>query len=351
MAALGRQGAGARRRTRQGGRREAGRKPKEAEAIAAALLGSRIYPKQAGPEGKLVRRLLVTEAVEVRHEYYLAVTLDAGRAGLVLIGSRAGGMEIEELAREHPEQIARVPVSAVRGYLPCQGLELANRLGLPASEKQAFGAIAEALVRLTLEYDASLAEINPLAETADGRLLALDAKLNFDDNALFRHPELESLRDPDEQDPMELRAGENGLNYIRLDGSIGCMVNGAGLAMATMDIIAAFGGRPANFLDVGGGATAGRVRTAFEILLSDPHVKAIFVNIFGGIVRCDLLAEGIAQAAAGVRLTVPLVVRLEGTRAEEGREILRSSGLPIIAAQSLRDGAEKAVRCAKEAET
>ena len=339
-----------------GGRGKAGgvklaRGPEEAAAVAAAMLGTRLYTKQAGPEGKLVRHLLVTEAVEVAREYYLAAAIDPENACLTLIGSRAGGTEIEEVAAGNPAAVVRVPVSATLGFRRYEGLELARLLEIPQSLQESFLAIAQAIARLMLEQDASLVEINPLAETKGGGLLALDAKINLDDNALFRHPELEALRDPDEQDPMEVRAGKYELNYIRLDGSIGCMVNGAGLAMATMDIIASFGGRPANFLDVGGGATAGRVEQAFEILLSDPNVKAIFVNIFGGIVRCDLLAQGIVQAAAKMALTVPLVVRLEGTHAAEGREILGQSGLAITAAGSMREGAERAVALAGEART
>jgi succinyl-CoA synthetase beta subunit len=339
-----------------GGRGKAGgvklaRGPEEAAAVAAAMLGTRLYTKQAGPEGKLVRHLLVTEAVEVAREYYLAAAIDPENACLTLIGSRAGGTEIEEVAAGNPAAVVRVPVSATLGFRRYEGLELARLLEIPQSLQESFLAIAQAITRLMLEQDASLVEINPLAETKGGGLLALDAKINLDDNALFRHPELEALRDPDEQDPMEVRAGKYELNYIRLDGSIGCMVNGAGLAMATMDIIASFGGRPANFLDVGGGATAGRVEQAFEILLSDPNVKAIFVNIFGGIVRCDLLAQGIVQAAAKMALTVPLVVRLEGTHAAEGREILGQSGLAITAAGSMREGAERAVALAGEART
>ncbi len=339
-----------------GGRGKAGgvklaRGPEEAAAVAAAMLGTRLYTKQAGPEGKLVRHLLVTEAVEVAREYYLAAAIDPENACLTLIGSRAGGTEIEEVAAGNPAAVVRVPVSATLGFRRYEGLELARLLEIPQSLQESFLAIAQAIARLMLEQDASLVEINPLAETKGGGLLALDAKINLDDNALFRHPELEALRDPDEQDPMEVRAGKYELNYIRLDGSIGCMVNGAGLAMATMDIIASFGGRPANFLDVGGGATAGRVEQAFEILLSDPNVKAIFVNIFGGIVRCDLLAQGIVQAAAKMALTVPLIVRLEGTHAAEGREILGQSGLAITAAGSMREGAERAVALAGEART
>lgn len=339
-----------------GGRGKAGgvklaKGPEEAAAVAAAMLGTRLYTKQAGPEGKLVRHLLVTEAVEVAREYYLAAAIDPENACLTLIGSRAGGTEIEEVAAGNPAAVVRVPVSATLGFRRYEGLELARLLEIPQSLQESFLAIAQAIARLMLEQDASLVEINPLAETKGGGLLALDAKINLDDNALFRHPELEALRDPDEQDPMEVRAGKYELNYIRLDGSIGCMVNGAGLAMATMDIIASFGGRPANFLDVGGGATAGRVEQAFEILLSDPNVKAIFVNIFGGIVRCDLLAQGIVQAAAKMALTVPLIVRLEGTHAAEGREILGQSGLAITAAGSMREGAERAVALAGEART
>ena len=257
------------------------------------------------------------------------------------------GTALEIVKSLHPELIVKTPVSVQTGFRRYEGLDTARRIGIPKALEGDFIRLLAAMTKLYLEKDCSLVEINPLVETADGRLLALDAKVNFDDNALFRHPELEALRDIAEEDPKEYRASQYDLNYISLDGSIGCLVNGAGLAMATMDIIQKFGGRPANFLDVGGSATTERVTAAFEILLSDPHVRAIFVNIFGGIMKCDIIAEGIVAAAAKVGLSVPLVVRLEGTNVDRGREILRQSGLNIIPAEDMADGAHKAVEAAK----
>ena len=335
-----------------GGRGKAGgvklaHSPAEARDIAETLLGATLVTKQTGPEGKVVHKLLVTEAVDVRKEYYLSITGDSDRAGLVIVASGAGGTEIEDTAALHPELIVKTPVSVQTGFRRYEGLDTARRIGIPKALEGDFIRLLAAMTKLYLEKDCSLVEINPLVETADGRLLALDAKVNFDDNALFRHPELEALRDIAEEDPKEYRASQYDLNYISLDGSIGCLVNGAGLAMATMDIIQKFGGRPANFLDVGGSATTERVTAACEILLSDPHVRAIFVNIFGGIMKCDIIAEGIVAAAAKVGLSVPLVVRLEGTNVDRGREILRQSGLNIIPAEDMADGAHKAVEAAK----
>ena len=335
-----------------GGRGKAGgvklaHSPAEAREIAAQLLGATLVTKQTGPEGKQVHKLLVTEAVAVKKEYYLSITGDSERAGLVIVASGDGGTEIEETAKIHPERIVQIPVSAVAGFRRYEGVEVAHRIGIPTALEKDFIQMLANMTRLYLEKDCSLVEINPLVETADGKLLALDAKINFDDNALMRHPELAALRDAAEEDPMEYRASQYDLNYIRLDGNIGCLVNGAGLAMATMDILQKFGGQPANFLDVGGSATTEKVTAAFEILLSDPNVKAILVNIFGGIMKCDIIAAGIVAAAAEVGLTVPLVVRLEGTNVDKGREILRQSGLNIIPAADMADGARKAVESAK----
>lgn len=334
-----------------GGRGKAGgvklaKTAQEAKAIAAQMLGMQLVTKQTGPEGKTVRKLLVTEAVDVKKEYYLSVTGDMDRAGLVVIVSGEGGTEIEQTAQTNPDAIVQVPVSAIEGLKRYEVLEAANRIGLPQELLGQFQTLLAAMVRLYLEKDCSLVEINPLVETADGSLLCLDAKVNFDDNALYRHPELQALRDVAEEDEKEYRASQFDLNYVSLDGSIGCLVNGAGLAMATMDIIQRFGGSPANFLDVGGSATTQRVAAAFEILLSDPNVKAIFVNIFGGIMKCDVIAEGIVTAAQKTGLPVPLIVRLEGTNVDKGREILRASGMNIIAAADMADGAHKAVQAA-----
>jgi len=338
-----------------GGRGKAGgvrpaKSPREAREAAQALLGARLVTAQTGPAGRLVRRLLVTGAVKVEKEYYLSVVMDGARACPVIVASAEGGTEIEETAREHPERIAQIPVSPTEGFKRYEGLRAAHLLGLTGGSAEELVGLLEAMVRLFLEKDCSLVEINPLALTADGRLECLDAKITFDDNALFRHPEIARLRDPDEEDPKERRAAEYGLSYISLDGDIGCLVNGAGLAMATMDIIRHFGGSPANFLDVGGGATAEKVKAAFEILLSDGGVRAIFVNIFGGIMQCDVIAEGVAAAAAELGVSVPLVVRLEGTNAEKGKEILARSGLAVIPAADMADGARRAVEAAAQTE-
>lgn len=334
-----------------GGRGKAGgvklaHDPQEAEKIASALLGARLVTPQTGAQGKVVHKLLVTEAVEVKKEYYLSLTGDMERAGLMLIASAEGGTEIEITAKQSPEKILQLPV-ALEG-LTDQAQTLARALDLPQALWADFDALLRAMLRLYIEKDCSLVEINPLVRTAQERLLCLDAKINFDDNGLARHPDVRALRDVEEEDPLEYRASQFDLNFIRLDGSIGCLVNGAGLAMATMDILQKFGGSPANFLDVGGSATAEKVAAAFEILLSDPQVKAIFVNIFGGIMKCDTIAEGIVSAARQVALRVPLVVRLEGTNVAQGRAILAASGLPIISAADMADGAHKAVKCAKE---
>ncbi len=316
---------------------------KEAEELARKMFGMTLVTNQTGPQGRTVHRILVTDAVKVRKEYYLSVTGDMARAGLLIIGSSEGGTEIEDTAKNHPEAIIQVPVSAVEGLKYYEMLETADRMNIPKEQREQFYTLLKAMVRLYLEKDCSLVEINPLVETEEGNLLCLDAKVNFDDNALFRHPEITMLRDIAEEDEKEYRASQYDLNYVSLTGNIGCLVNGAGLAMATMDIIRKFGGYPANFLDVGGSATAEKVAAAFKILLSDPNVKAIFINIFGGIMKCDIIAEGVVAAAKETGLTVPLVVRLEGTNVEKGREILSRSGMNIVSAKDMADGAHKAV--------
>ena len=318
----------------------------EAVLAAEAMLGMKLVTRQTGPEGKIVRKILVTEAVDVEKEFYVSVTTDSEKAGLMLILSAEGGTEIEETARLHPEKIEQIPVSVTEGLKKYECIQAAKALGLTGQTEEELADLLKKLVRLYMEKDCSLIEINPLVETRQGHLLCLDAKINFDDNALYRHPDVAALRDPSEEDPKENEAAKYGLNYIRLDGNIGCLVNGAGLAMATMDMIGHYGARPANFLDVGGSASVEKVTAAFEILLSDNHVKAILVNIFGGIMKCDVIAEGIVQAARVVSLHVPLVVRLEGTRVEEGRRILRESDLPIIQASDMADGVKKAVSAA-----
>jgi succinyl-CoA synthetase beta subunit len=335
-----------------GGRGKAGgvkfaKTPEEAKEIASKMLGMKLVTKQTGPEGRIVRQVLVTEPADVKKEYYLSITTSNETAGLVIVASAAGGTEIEETAKEHPEAIVQIPVSAVEGFKTYQGIRTAEVLGLEGDlQKQLISLLAK-LTKAYVEKDCSLIEINPLVETADGQLLCLDAKVNFDDNALFRHPEVVAMRDINEEDPKEYKASLSDLNYVSLDGDIGCLVNGAGLAMATMDIIKNFGGNPANFLDVGGSATTERVKAAFEILLSDGNVKVIFVNIFGGIMKCDIIAQGLVQATREMGVSIPIVVRLEGTNVDLGRKIISESGLAIIAADDMADGARKAVAAAK----
>ena len=336
-----------------GGRGKAGgvkfaQTPEEAEAKAGEILGMKLVTKQTGPEGRIVKRVLVSRAVEIAREYYVSLTVDGARERVVMIASSAGGMEIEETAKEAPEKIYTMEIDPYLGLTGYQAREMGKKLGLGAAETKQFIALSKGLYRLFVEKDCSLVEINPLAVDGEGNLIAADAKVNFDDNALFRHSENAAMRDENEEEPRELEASKYDLNYIGLDGNIGCMVNGAGLAMATMDIIQACGGRPANFLDVGGSATAEKVAGAFAILLSDAKVECIFVNIFGGIMRCDIIAEGIVEAARKLEVKVPLVVRLEGTNAEAGKKILAESGLNITAAEDMADGAEKACRLAKE---
>jgi succinyl-CoA synthetase beta subunit len=317
-----------------------------AASVAGAMLGDVLVTEQTGPEGRPVGRVLVEERLAIRAEYYLALVVDRAVKGLVFIASAEGGTEIEEVAARHPEAILRVPVDPRVGYSPWIGRRLAFGLGLRGKPASSVGKLASRMVEAFHGTDASLIEINPLVLTGDGRLVALDAKMSFDDSALFRHPELSELRDLDEEDPLEVEASRHGLNYVKLDGNVGCMVNGAGLAMATMDIIKLHGGNPANFLDVGGGATAEMVTQAFRILLADPHVRAVLINIFGGIMRCDVVAEGVVRAAREVGVAVPIVVRLEGTNVERGREILERSGLRFIVAETMEDAAQKVVAAA-----
>ncbi|MBV9967495.1 MAG: ADP-forming succinate--CoA ligase subunit beta [Alphaproteobacteria bacterium] len=337
-----------------GGRGKAGgvklvRSEDEVAAAAKALIGKALVTHQTGPEGRQVKRVYVEAGCDIARELYLALSIDRAIGRITLIGAGEGGVEIEELAERAPDKILRVAIDPAAGLSPFYARRLAFGLGLTGGQVRALGEFASALYRALTELDASLVEINPLVVTGGGALLALDAKMGFDDNALFRHPEIEALRDEDEEDPIELEAGKHALNYVKLDGNIGCMVNGAGLAMATMDIIKLYGGSPANFLDVGGGATRERVMIAFKLILSDPNVEAILVNIFGGIMRCDVIAEGIVAAAREVNLHVPLVVRLEGTNVELGRKLLGQSGLPLIAAENFEDAAKKVVDVVKAA--
>lgn len=334
-----------------GGRGKAGgvklaASPEEAVHFAKQILGMRLVSLQTGPEGKLVRKVLVEEALPIARELYLGVVLDRSRGVPVMMASSFGGIEIEEVAREHPEAILKEHFDPVLGLRPFQARKLGFALGLSGNTFKDFVSVAQALARAYNETDASLAEINPLLVTEDGRVLALDAKMSFDDNALARHPEIAAMRDVSEEDPFEVEASRYDLNYIKLDGTIGCMVNGAGLAMATMDIIKHYGGSPANFLDVGGGASQERVENAFRILLSDPNVKAVLINIFGGIVRCDMIAAGVVAAARNLEVCLPIVVRLEGTNVEEGRRILAGSGLPLHPAATMAEAAKKVVELA-----
>jgi succinyl-CoA synthetase beta subunit len=315
----------------------------EVKTLAGKILGMNLVTHQTGPGGQKVRRLLVEEGADIRKELYIGMVVDRVTQKVALMASSEGGMDIEEVAAHTPEKIHKIFVDPQAGLTDAEAQGVAKKIGIPeASAKQA-GDLLRALYRCFWESDASLAEINPLILTGDGRVVALDAKLNFDDNALFRHPEIVAMRDLDEEDPLEIEASKYELNYISLDGRIGCMVNGAGLAMATMDTIKLFGGSPANFLDVGGGATAEKVTAAFKIMLSNKKVKAILVNIFGGIMKCDTIATGIVAAAREVKLAVPLVVRMKGTNEHLGRKILKDSGLPIISADNMADAAKKVV--------
>ncbi|TLY76654.1 MAG: ADP-forming succinate--CoA ligase subunit beta [Gammaproteobacteria bacterium] len=334
-----------------GGRGKAGgvkltRDLEAVRAAAAAMLGKRLVTKQTAAEGLPVERVYVESGSEIEREIYLSLTLNRDRGRIALIASAAGGMDIEEVATKTPQKILTVNIHPAAGLQPYQARQIAFGLGLKGAQIAEFQSIAAALYRLYVEKDASLVEVNPLIVTKAGALVALDAKINLDANALFRHPELAQLRDPSQEDPMERRASEHELNYVSLDGDIACMVNGAGLAMATMDLIKLHGGQPANFLDVGGGATSERVTAAFQLILSNPKVRAVLVNIFGGIVRCDLIADGVINAVKNVGVKVPVVVRLEGTNADKARQMLAKSGLTITPAADLTDAARKVVALA-----
>jgi succinyl-CoA synthetase beta subunit len=316
---------------------------------ADAMLGKVLVTKQTGASGKEVKRVYIEQGCDIRRELYLGMLIDRGTSRVTIMASTEGGMEIEEVAHTNPEKILKAFIDPVQGFQQYHGRQLAFGLGLTGKQVGAAVKFMAAMYKAFMDLDCSVVEINPLVVTGDDQLIALDAKVNFDDNALFRHKDIEELRDESEEDPAELEAARHSLNYIKLDGQIGCMVNGAGLAMATMDIIKLYGSEPANFLDVGGGATKERVTTAFKLILSDPNVEGILVNIFGGIMRCDVIAEGVVAAAREVSLNVPLVVRLEGTNVELGKKIMAQSGLPIIAADNLADAAEKVVKAVKEA--
>jgi succinyl-CoA synthetase beta subunit len=330
----------------KGGGVKLARSGDEAEDIAGHILGMTLITPQTGPAGRVVKRVLIEEGLDIKRELYLGLLVDRASGLPVFMASAAGGMEIEEVAKENPEAILREPIQPVVGLQPYQARKIAFGLGLPGEVATHATPFLQALYRAFIDTDASLLEINPCVLTGDGKLVALDAKMTFDDNALFRHPSLRELRDIDEEDPLEVEASKYGLNYIKLDGSVACMVNGAGLAMATMDIIKYAGGSPANFLDVGGGASSEQVKNAFRILMSDPSVRAVFINIFGGILRCDVLATGVVAAAKDLQLKVPVVVRMEGTNVELGQKILRDSGLNFTIANGMKDGAEKVVSLA-----
>ena len=337
-----------------GGRGKAGgvkvaRSIEEVQEFASRMLGMKLVTRQTGPKGKIVRKLLVEEGLEIQRELYLASLVDRQKERVVVMASTEGGMEIEEVAKETPEKIFQVHADPAYGLLGFEAKDLAFKLGLRQDLLTQGMKTIQGLFRAMTELDCQMAEINPLIITKDGKVLALDAKVVFEDNGLFRHPSLEGLLDEFEEDPKELEARKQSINYISVDGNIGCLVNGAGLAMATMDIVKLFGGEPANFLDVGGGASKDQIREAFGIILQDDRVKGILVNIFGGILRCDELAKGITEAAKEVELSVPLVVRLEGTNAQEGRGILKASGLSIIPASDMADAAKKIVQAVSPA--
>jgi succinyl-CoA synthetase beta subunit len=320
----------------------------EVRQIASQILGMKLVTHQTGPEGKIVKRLLIEQGVAIARELYVGVTLDRASSQNVVMASTEGGVEIEKVAAETPEKILREPVDRTAGFHAFQARRLAFSLGLSGDAFKNGVKFLSALYNAYEAMDCSLAEINPLVVTQDGGVLALDAKINFDDNALERHPELKQLRDLDEEDPLEVEASKSNLNYIKLEGNVGCMVNGAGLAMGTMDIIKLAGGEPANFLDVGGGASAETVESGFKIILADPHVKAVLINIFGGIVRCDRVATGVVEAAKKVNVEIPIVIRLAGTNAEIAQDILRNSGLNFLVAGSLKEAAEKVTQAIRE---
>src|SRR5215471_4900359 len=319
---------------------------KEAREVSEKMLGQTLVTHQTGPAGRVVRRVLIAESAEIARELYFAILLDRATAAPLVVASTEGGVEIEAVAAESPEKIIRESIDPLAGLQSFQARKLAKQLGFEWSQLKNASKLFEGLYRTFIAFDCSMVEVNPLVVTTKGQVLALDAKFNFDDNALYRHPEIASMRDIAEEDPREVEASKHGLSYIGLDGNIACLVNGAGLAMATMDIIKFYGGEPANFLDVGGGATEEQVTEAFKILIADKKVKAILVNIFGGIMKCDIIAQGIINAAKTLKLSVPLVVRLEGTNVEAGKKLLKESGLALIAADDLADAAQKAVAAA-----
>jgi succinyl-CoA synthetase beta subunit len=321
--------------------------PAEAKEVASKMLGQTLVTHQTGPAGRVVNKVLVAESADIGREMYFAILLDRGTAAPLIVASTEGGVEIEAVAEKSPDKIIREPVDPVAGLQPFQTRKLAKQLKFESGQLKEASKLFDGLFRTFVGLDCSMVEVNPLVVTTKGEVLALDAKFNFDDNALYRHPEVAALRDVAEEDPREVEASKHGLNYIGLDGNIACLVNGAGLAMATMDIIKFYGGNPANFLDVGGGATEEQVTDAFKILISDKNVKAILVNIFGGIMKCDVIAQGIINAVKTVKLPVPLVVRLEGTNVDAGKKLMAKSGLAVIAADDLADAAQKAVAAAK----
>ena len=321
--------------------------PQEVREVAAKMLGQILITHQTGPTGRAVNKVLVAQSAEIAREIYFAVLLDRATAAPLIVASSEGGVDIETVAAKSPEKIIREPIDPLAGLQPFQTRKVAKQLGFESSQLKSAAKLFEGLYRTFVAFDCSMVEVNPLVITTKGDVLALDAKFNFDDNALYRHPEIEALRDVAEEDPREVEASKHGLNYIGLDGNIACLVNGAGLAMATMDIIKFYGGEPANFLDVGGGATEEQVTEAFKILIADKKVKAILVNIFGGIMKCDVIAQGIINAAKTVNLSVPLVIRLEGTNVERGKKLLKESVVELIAADDLADAAQKAVAAAK----
>jgi succinyl-CoA synthetase beta subunit len=321
----------------------------EVREVAAKMLGEILVTHQTGSDGRVVNKVLVAESADIAREIYFAVLLDRAIAAPIIVASTEGGVEIEAVAEKSPEKIIREPIDPLAGLQPFQTRKLAKQLGFESSQFKNASKLFEGLYRTFIAFDCSMVEVNPLVLTTKGEVLALDAKFNFDDNALYRHPEVAAMRDVAEEDPREVEASKHGLNYIGLDGNIACLVNGAGLAMATMDIIKFYGGEPANFLDVGGGATETQVTEAFKILIADKHVKAILVNIFGGIMKVDVIAQGIINAAKTVKLSVPLIVRLEGTNVERGKQLLEDSGVALIAADDLADAAQKAVKAANAA--
>ena len=333
----------------KGGGVKLAKSPDELKSLAGSILGMQLVTHQTGPEGQKVRRLLIEEGADIKKEYYVALVVDRVSQRVVLMASSEGGMNIEEVAEHAPEKIHRVIIDPMAGLTDAQAEDTARKIGLPAGAIAQARDMLKALYKAFDEIDASLLEINPLILTGDEQVIALDAKINFDENALFRHPEIVALRDLDEENPAEIEASKFGLSYIELDGNIGCLVNGAGLAMATMDICKLYGGSPANFLDVGGGASTEKVTEAFKIMLKNPSLKAILVNILGGIMKCDVIAQGVVEAARQVKLGVPLIVRLEGTNVDLGKKILADSGLPILSANNMADAAQKAVASVKKA--